>query len=215
MDRQAASLANKSPETMEAKIATAFRVLAIVYQELVTAIALYQIWVRCSDRSDILNRMRNTQEGVAFDVIRDAVHMSLVQGLMRLHDPDKRAASIRRILHIVQENEVVVALKSRNDSTRLKVETEIALAIAVSQSPEHKRHLSALKALRDQFISHRDLRPIEHGAKYGFERKLLTDTLEFFKHLDLAVRASETDLDDLRDQFRVCADKYWSHVAQP
>ena len=83
------------------------RIAEELKRQLLRAIALSELWVRCFDQTDVCSFIDARQELVpAFTLIREALHFELVLTLTRLHDNDKNVASIPNAIAIVSDPNV-------------------------------------------------------------------------------------------------------------
>lgn len=193
----------------------ALKLVGMVLNELHYAMLLNAIWWRCSTQPDILNEMRGTKKGVAFDAIRDVVHMSLVQCLMRMHDRDPRTASLDRLLRHVDESGLRDKLNGASWSSRLDIPNALLKARSIYDSDQYQALLKGLRALRDQMIAHLDKAPNEHGVKYGHEAELLRMTAQVFQYVQLALTGGTDDFESASNQYADCSDEFWTHAARP
>jgi hypothetical protein len=189
--------------------------LVRMLREIHFAMRLRGLWQRCDDDLDILNRMRGTIEGAAFDTLRDALHMSLVQSLMRLHDTAKGTVSVPRLLRVLEQPAIAAALRGTPWAPKVDPDMRLARARARYQAPEVLTWLKSLKLLRDELIAHTAVAPTPHGAKYGFESRLLDVAVAVYEDLDLAITGTSNELDIDASTFAAQADAFWLHVARP
>jgi hypothetical protein len=189
--------------------------LRMMSVDLRFAMRLQAVWDRCADKGDILDRMRGTYEGAAFDAARDGLHMSLVQSVMRPHDTSKGAASFPRLFNALKRPETARAIQSRAWASRVGSAALISSAQSKLASSDVTQWVAALKTLRDEYIAHSSIEQGDHGAKYGFEGKLLAVSISAFSDLDLAVNNMSNGFDDEMDEYEAQADAFWKHVALP
>jgi hypothetical protein len=208
IDRGQSMSAAPSPRSLHRNAHT---LLFHIRTEADRAMLLTSIWWR-ANKPDVTGAMNGTSEAIAFGGIRDAVHMAIVQGLMRIHDRDRRAIGLGHIFADLDDPRVPIWIKKQRWSRNIDVNTEIDAARAIFLSTDHQRQLTALKVLRDQHISHHDLSPVNHGAKYGFERDLLASTLKIIEHLDLAVNGASNEFDTITSDHDRCSDDFWTRA---
>jgi hypothetical protein len=80
------------------------RIAEELKRQLVRAIALSELWVRCFDQTDVCSFIDARQELVPpFTLVRESLHLELLLTLTRLHDTDKNAASIPNAIVIVSD----------------------------------------------------------------------------------------------------------------
>jgi hypothetical protein len=183
--------------------------------DLSLAMGLERCWQRCANDRTILDRMRNTPEGVAFDIMRTGVHMAGVLALTRMYDRDNRTSSIEGVLKILRDEDVRSALKSRSSLRRAKLDDWIAGAEKIINAKATSGYLKTLRALRDQHIAHRDFDPKPHGAKYGHTPKLLSRTMRAVEFLELALTGTSSQFEAERRYYGRAADRFWRHAAKP
>jgi len=159
--------------------------------------------------------MRNTTEGVAFDVIRTGVHMAGVLALTRMYDKDEKTSSIEGVMKILRDERVQEALKRQSSLRREKLDDWIAQAEKIVNAKATGGYLKALRALRDKHIAHRENDPKPHGAKYGHAPRLLSRTMRVVELLDLAVSGMSSEYKAQRRYFGKAADHFWRHAAKP
>jgi hypothetical protein len=75
--------------------------------------------------------------------------------------------------------------------------------------------LKSLRTLRDKAIAHMEHGTVTHGAKIGYERKVLERTIPIFEDLAVAVRDREFHFEKMRDRWLDLADAFWERVAPP
>jgi len=176
---------------------------------------LNALWQRCASEVDILDRMRGTLEGAAFDSLRDGLHMSLVQSVMRLHDSTKGTVSFGRVFKALARPEMAQAVAGLDWSTKVGSVAKVAAARTKLSATDVQQWMDALKTLRDEHIAHSGAERGAPEAKYGFERRLLSVSIEAFEELDLAINAASNDFEFEEQQYAAQADAFWSHVALP
>jgi hypothetical protein len=189
--------------------------LVRMLREIHFAMRLRGLWQRCDDDLDILDRMRGTFEGTAFDALRDALHMSLVQSLMRLHDTAKGTVSVPRLIRALEHPAVAVALRRTAWAPKVDPDMRLARARARYQAPEVLIWVKSLKTLRDELIAHTAAMPTLHGAKYGFESRLLDTAIAVYEDLDLVVTGTSNEFDVEESTYAAQANAFWLHVARP
>ena len=207
--------ANQDDPATDPAWTEACQITRMIVNELHHAMLLNAIWWRCSTQVDILDEMRGTTKGVAFDAIRDAVHMSLVQCIMRMHDRDSRTASLDRMLRCLRSPELLATLERKSWARRFDISKAVASATAIYESDDYKVMRQGLRALRDQMIAHLDMKPVEHGVQYGHEAALLNLAAQVFQYLQLALTGTSDDFESASEQYAQCADEFWTHAARP
>jgi hypothetical protein len=193
--------------------------LCALHDDMANVIALQAIFVRCSDneKRDVLDRMSNTFEGVTFIKIRDAMHMTLIQALMRMHDKDPKASSIHNVLATLRDPKVIEAIKTEKWAVSLDVHAELASVRTIRNGEDFRACLKATERLRNWHIAHSEFDPADHGAKYGQEKRLMEATIRIMQHLEVVLsgEARSEDYDYWKRYWRRSSDEFWSHVALP
>jgi len=199
------------------RLGKARMMLAAVHRELGNAIALAANLARCANSADVLCRMNEDAAGASFAIIRDALHMTLIQTLMRLNDWHRDASSIPNVLRILDDRRILSEIKAENAMRQVGVESQLAAIDAIKQTDDYKVCLVAARSLRDQYIAHAEFAPGDHGARWGQEQRLLGYTIQIAQHLEIALtsEARVEDYDHWKDYYQDSADRFWSHVASP
>ena len=144
------------------------RIAEELKRQLVRAIALSELWVRCFDQTDVCSFIDARQELVpAFTHIRESLHFELVLTLTRLHDNDKNVASIPNAIAIVSDPNVeqfLADLKARDAALR---DNKILQAQAIL--------IRRIFKMRDKGLAHSDAGNVTFDNTYG-------DEITFLKH---------------------------------
>jgi hypothetical protein len=202
-------------ENQDNRLIDVRRTLARLGDEIRFGMRLNALWQRCAAEPDILDRMRGTIEGAAFDSLRDGLHMSLVQSVMRLHDNAKGTVSFGRVFKALAKPEMAQAVARLEWAARIDSIAKVTASRASLTGPDIQGWLDALKVLRDEHIAHSGAERGVHGAKYGYEKRILSASIGAFENLDLAINATSNDFELEEREYAAQADAFWSHVALP
>jgi len=197
------------------RLKKADKILDSIRMGLQRAIALHEMWARCADKRDILDRMDRSIEGFGFGVVRDAIHRDLVITLLTVVLPGQdTSACIPALLDIVEDSSVVNLMKERSTQPK-RVEERIKSAKVKSDSLVKSREVGTLRTVRNKLIAHIVYDNVAHGAKYGDERKVLEQAIPIFEDLALAIKDRDFGLKAKPNQWRRHADAFWTHIASP
>lgn len=225
--------------TVEARLRKLEKTVDLVADEILRAVSLLQLYRRCAVRTDIVDAVNSVRLGLPFEVVRQSLHFHLVMVLMRIHEDDGRGkvASLPTIARILDDPTVCRELERRAferglHAREIPLEPELAVATKaddakrgeaakqlVAKRLRSARHRTArlqaeqiyeaLRKLRDRTLAHSDLRDRTHGAKYGYERRLLQRTIPIVHSLQMATTGVNWGFDRQRSFWNTTADRFW------
>jgi len=201
--------------TANMRLTKARKILATLGVEMNRATALQKLWVRCADKPDILDAMNVSHETWGFNIVRDSLQRDLIVTLLKILERGQdRSACIQALLKITDDDQVVDVMKAQSTKPS-EVDFRIARAKQAFAHLEADGMLKALRTLRDKVIAHVEFGQVAHGAKIGYERKVLERAIPIFEDLAVAVRDREFGLERTQDLWGRHAEAFWSHVARP
>jgi AbiU2 len=171
--------------TPEARVAEARLVADRLNEEVLRAIRLRALYMRCANAQDILDTFSQTLDAHAFVTVRNSLFVELILTLMRIYDASRPntaslrslghlldADDVRKTLHDIAESDALggPAFVDADDEIREAIERQRA-ANAIEKADERlealdnclarlknlkgDHRLAALKDLRDVALAHR------------------------------------------------------------
>ena len=199
---------------MTSKIGQARAIADALCDEVTQAIALHAMWARCAHERDVVDAVNDNKLIGGFVVARNALHMMLVITLMRLHDKRNDAASIDKLLTIIQRE----GAKGLHPSIKAPgvrwFDAEASAANAELDALRSGTEFRALRELRHQMLAHRSELARPTSAKFGFERIVLEKTRPIVSRLNRVTVGSEPSFDVAERACRRSANKYWGQIAK-
>jgi len=185
-----------------------------LHQTARSAVEQYEVWIRCAEKRDIIDRVNTTTSFIApaFMVLRDALHKNLVLTILKLFDRNGKTASLVTTINFIAEKGLAQNLGNANqipnpeqhlENIRIKLKEVMGM-------PE----FNSIRVLRNTVIAHNDFAKPAHGAKYGDERKVLEVGLECVVAVRLLVEGTNADYADWKEIFAREANKFWEHLAR-
>lgn len=159
--------------------------------------------------------MNDTAEGLAYVAIEQSLHISLIVSLMTMFDRHPKTASFRSILTALHDPQLLKEIVAHPRVRKIDVAASVQAARDCINDPFMQLQRDALKTLRDKYLAHREMDPKPHGAKYGFERQVLSSAIRIHGNLERAIRGNTDEFDLIEDVHKAAADLFWTHAAQP
>lgn len=202
--------------TASADVQKARSIASELTTDATRCIAWFAIWERAHPKNDdIRERYNETYEAHAVSMTADALHISMIIALLRMHDHDKRTASIPSLLRLLRRSNVMDELKELSPSQRENADSWTRSAAHLYEKLEGDKTLGALRKLRNHVIAHVELdKATLHAAKYGYEQRVLEQTNEVVNLLYLATHAKEFDFPVTWEVWRGYADFFWASAVK-
>lgn len=200
---------------LQNEVARAEAIVQELEADVTRCIALLAIWDRANGKKDIKERYNHTFEARALSIIHDSLHITMIMALMRMYDRDDRSASIPSLISILEKPGVLGYLKQKSRPQRENIDTwmrSVKLRVARLRNDDT---LKALKRLRNFTLAHIDPnKAARHGAKYGYERRILNRTAPIIRLFLLIVSSTDTDFSEVRKIWRFYAQHFWGSAAK-
>lgn len=200
--------------TTDARLDKARSILALLTSETRFATNMERMFARCADKADVLGAFSYTPELWGFQVTRDALHMTLISTLGRIHDTANGDNACFETLRecLLDQGVRGLVLQGADDVDDLAMRMDAALAAMAA--PELKERVSVVRELRNKRIAHRDRKVRAYRAKYGDERRLLEMTTPIVHELGRIVFGIYSDLLTHDASVRRLADTFWRALAK-
>ena len=204
--------------------------LDLTWQDLMTAVACFEIFRVAARDKTLLDRLGKSFSTGAFNAIRNSLYREVVLALMRIWDKSpKNNLRMEEIILNLTRSEVVASIKRRRreafgdmghnaDAAEAQVEREIRQIKFIQNRIMRGSLRNAFKALekhRNEFLAHSTLGRSSaseiRDVVYGDERYLLRWSAILSKKLNLLLDLHTSPRSDFRD-FKIAAKCFWGPV---
>lgn len=184
-------------------------------KDLIRCIALLAIWNRANDKKDIKSRYNNTYEAHALSIIHDSLHITMIMALMRMYDNDRRSASIPTLIGLLESANLLEELKKNSRPQREHIDKWLDSVKLRYARLKNEQTLKALRRLRNYALAHADIKKASlHGARYGYERKVLERTIPIIELLLLIVHSRDANFSEVRGIWKRYSNYFWGSAAK-
>ena len=189
----------------------ALSIASELQKETTRCIAWIANWKRANGTNDdIKGRYDHSFEAHSLRMIHDALHISMIMALMRMHDRDSRAASIPTLLGILDTPGIVGEFKRQSTAQREFVDSWLEEARHHYESLRANELLKKLRKLRNHVLAHAEFEKATlHQAKYGDEDHVLARTIPIVRRLVQITGSTDVDFVETRDTWQRFADAFW------
>ncbi len=128
---------------------------------------------------------------------------------------EKRAGQSWMEMHDYHSIEPEIAALYKKAAQREAEQQQVAVRRNILSAERRLKRLQkefiyrSLKTLRDKHLAHNDISPKAHGAKYGFETRLLRRTIPIVHMLNLAVDGIDRGFSNRHSFWKSRADDFW------
>lgn len=180
-------------------------------KETTRCIAWIANWKRANGTNDdIQGRYDHSFEAHSLGMIHDALHISMIMALMRMHDRDSRAASIPTVLGILDAPGITDEFRRQSTAQREFLDSWLDEAKHDYECLREDEVFVKLRKLRNHVLAHAEVEKAAlHQAKYGDEDNMLARTIPIVRRLLQITGSTDVDFPEIEDTWQRFANAFW------
>lgn len=184
------------------------RVLKEIGDDLNRAVAYYEVYVPTGQNQKVIDSVNSKKVHEAFNVISEALQLSVISALCRIWDNTKSTSGINKVVTGLHKAPALV----RDNTAYLQWLKDV-------EEVEQSEEFQALRGFRHNGLSHRcdpnlpDPRSLSGVRRvlYGDERKILEKTILIVNQVNQLIgQPQDVDFDKLRTDWQMYSANFWT-----